>query len=391
MKQTTSISIGIVADDLTSATDGAAPFFGKVSAPLIMRSLDSPQDQAVVSIDTNSRALSAKEAGDATATAISVLKDRFILFKTIDSTLRGHISEESAAAFRASGRRKLVIAPAFPDAGRMTVGGVQLVNGIPVSQSDYGRDPVHPARTSSIADLIEPSLGRSVVLAKDASDEPRSIEDADILILDADSQQTLNQQVARLPDPGDVLWVGSPGLAIALAALLPAAVINDATPDTMSGRVLIVAGSANPVTHAQCDLLQAQGISVIAHMADAPADARLACLRAPLARRTDPAALLDQLAGDASMAVTQYGYDTVIATGGETMASILDRLGVTGFTLIGELEPGFPVGRAARADGSRFVIAMKAGGFGSPTTLLRAVETLSGAAISGKALCDVRS
>jgi uncharacterized protein YgbK (DUF1537 family) len=391
MKQTTSISIGIVADDLTSATDGAAPFFGKVSAPLIMRSLDSPQDQAVVSIDTNSRALSAKEAGDATATAISVLKDRFILFKTIDSTLRGHISEEIAAAFRASGRRKLVIAPAFPDAGRLTVGGVQLVNGIPVSQSDYGRDPVHPARTSSIADLIEPSLGRSVVLAKDASDEPRSIEDADILILDAESQQTLNRQVARLPDPGDVLWVGSPGLAIALAALLPAVVVNDATPDTMSGRVLIVAGSANPVTHAQCDLLQAQGISVIAHMADASTDAHLACLRAPLARQTDPTALLTQLTREASIAVMHHGYDTVIATGGETMTAILDGLGVTGFTLIGELEPGFPVGRAARADGSPLVVAMKAGGFGSPTTLLRAVETLSGAAISGKALCDVRS
>jgi len=388
MNKTSHISVGIVADDLTSATDGAAPFLGKAGAH-ILRSPSAAPDRTVVAIDTNSRALAADKAAVATATAISAVKDRSILFKTIDSTLRGHLGEEIAAAFQASGRAKLVVAPAFPETGRLTDGGIQMVHGVPVSKSDYGRDPVHPARRSSIAELIDPSLGRVVVVAKDQ--ETGAIDEADVLILDADSQETLNRQVARFPDPGDILWAGSPGLALALAARMPAAATSDTMADLKAQRVLIVAGSANPVTHAQCDALRAQGTPVVGQMAEAPADACIVCLRAPFTRRTDSAILLTELAGEASTSIMQHRYDAVIATGGETMAAILNRLGITGFTLIGEVEPGFPVGRAAQANGSPLVIAMKAGGFGSPDTLLHAAKVLSGAAISGKALPDVRS
>ncbi|TIN05363.1 MAG: four-carbon acid sugar kinase family protein, partial [Mesorhizobium sp.] len=106
---------------------------------------------------------------------------------------------------------RLVIAPAFPEAGRLTVGGIQTVNGIPVSQSVYGRDPVHPAGTSHIADLVDPSLGIPIILAANSSGDAAT--KASILILDADSQDILNRQVASIPDPETVLWVGSPGLA----------------------------------------------------------------------------------------------------------------------------------------------------------------------------------
>ena len=125
--------------------------------------------RTVVSIDTNSRASAIWQATKATADAVSALSNARLLFKTIDSTLRGHIRVEVAAAFRASGRSRLVIAPAFPEAGRLTVGGIQTVGGIPVSQSVYGRDPVHPAGTSHIADLIDPSLGTPIILAPNSS------------------------------------------------------------------------------------------------------------------------------------------------------------------------------------------------------------------------------
>ena len=133
MKQNTSLLVGIIADDLTSATDGAAAFLAKGHAPLIKRNADGPENGAVVSIDTNSRASAIQQATKATADAVSALSSARLLFKTINSTLRGHIRVEVAAAFRASGRSRLVIAPAFPEAGRLTVGGIQTVNGIPVS------------------------------------------------------------------------------------------------------------------------------------------------------------------------------------------------------------------------------------------------------------------
>lgn len=355
--------------------------------PLIKRNADGPGIGAVVSIDTNSRASAVSEATKATADAVSALSSARLLFKTIDSTLRGHIRLEVAAAFRASGRSRLVIAPAFPAAGRLTVGGIQTVNGIPVSQSVYGFDPVHPAGTSHIANLIDPSLGRPIILARDSGDAASS---ASILILDADSQDVLNRQVASIPDPETVLWVGSPGLAIALARLVPAVLDERPATGNAAGRMVIVAGSANPVTHAQCKILREQGVPVVTNLADAPGDARVICLRAPLQRQANASAVMADLAGQAAAAIARHDYDAVIATGGETMAAILDRLGVSRFFLTRELEPGFPVGRAERADETSLTIAMKAGGFGSPSALLDAARDLLAKPLSRKVLIHER-
>lgn len=389
MEQNTSPLVGIVADDLTSATDGAAPFLANGHAPLVARHADVLGNRAVVSIDTDSRASNVSQAARATAAAVSALSNARFLVKTVDSTLRGHIRAEVAAAFRASGRTRLVMAPAFPEAGRLTIDGIQTVSGVPVSESDYGRDPVHPALTSCIADLIDPSLGQPVVLDRSGSGD--AAMSASILILDADRQDGLNRQVARIPDPETVLWVGSPGIAIALASLIPARAGLSSTMAGTARRVLIVAGSANPVTHAQCDVLRAQGVPVVTDMSNAPAGARILCIRAPQQRQQKADAVLAALAEQAATALVRSGYDTVIATGGETMAAILDRLAINRFVLTGQLEAGFSVGQAELANGTPLTLAMKAGGFGSPSTLLRVVRTLSGPTLSRKVLVDDRS
>uniref|UniRef100_UPI001952EA7D hypothetical protein n=1 Tax=Stenotrophomonas maltophilia TaxID=40324 RepID=UPI001952EA7D len=73
----------------------------------------------------------------------------------------------------------------------------------------------------------------------------------------------LNATVAAIPDPASVLWIGSPGLAIALAATLPRAPAKKSDTDATVENVLIVAGSSNPVTHAQCEALRVHGIVVV--------------------------------------------------------------------------------------------------------------------------------
>jgi uncharacterized protein YgbK (DUF1537 family) len=377
MTQILSNRVGIVADDLTSATDGAAPFLAKGYTPLITRHCTASMRASVVSIDTHGRAATATQAAMSVASAIRALCDCSILLKTIDSTLRGHIHEEIVAAFKASGRNRLIIAPAFPDAGRLTVNGIQIVHGIPVSDSDYGSDPAHPAKTSRIADLIDLSLGLPVVLALDASHKViAQAARARIVILDANSQETLNRQVACIPDPEAVLWVGSPGLAIALASLVPGTLRESPVGNDVIRRALIVAGSANPVTHAQCDALRVAKIPVLTNLANARRDAPVLCLCAPQERQQDANAVLGIMAEQAASLLARQDYGLVIATGGETMSAILDYLGISRFILTHELEPGFPVGLAEHEDGTRLTIAMKAGGFGNPATLLHAVDAL---------------
>lgn len=333
--------VGILADDLTSAADGAGPFVGRGLSVLVGRSCLPTASADVFAIDTGSRS-----AGTGTAIALTEkfstsLKSAEILYKTVDSTLRGHVRAEIGAALKASGRKKLVFAPAFPDAGRVTRNGIQLVDGVPVDQSAYARDPVHPATMSILADLV-PSDARSVVL------------------LDAETQHDLDTQIAAIPDPHDVLWVGSPGMAQALATRITKE--RPLVIPTTSRKVLVVVGSANPVSHDQCDRVEkVSGITV---------------LRTPVARVQDSSATLHNLVQAAIRALETGDFGAVIATGGDTMEAILDGLGVHSFALCCEVEAGFPVGLSEHA-GQPLILGMKAGGFGSADTLANAVKYLT--------------
>jgi uncharacterized protein YgbK (DUF1537 family) len=54
--------VGILADDLTSAADGAAPFVARGQRAMIGRRRMPPPDSMVVAIDSGSRSLSARQA-----------------------------------------------------------------------------------------------------------------------------------------------------------------------------------------------------------------------------------------------------------------------------------------------------------------------------------------
>lgn len=372
--------IGIVADDLTSAADGAAAFLARGYAPLVCRQEHLATRELLVSIDTGSRMLDAAAAEKATGRTIAALARRTTLYKTIDSTLRGHIRSEIAAAFRASGRKYLVIAPAFPAAGRTTVGGIQLLDGVPVANTTYGSDPMHPADTSAIRGLIEPGLGRVAVVPADLAEAGIAghIAGAPVVILDATSQATLNRRVAALAPRGSTLWVGSPGMAEALATIVPSAPATHTPQENKLARVLVLVGSANPVSHEQCDRLASAGIPVTGRSAEIDIEASVACLRAPQGRSADPSTVLTTLINEALTTLSRQRYDAVIATGGETMNALMERLSIRSFTLLREIEPGFPLGRAQFPSGRVLLLAMKAGGFGSAETLRHAADTILG-------------
>jgi len=67
-------------------------------------------------------------------------------------------------------------------------------------------------------------------------------------------------------------------------------------------------------------------------------------------------------------------FDALVATGGSTAIAVSRRLGASGMKLDDEVEEGVPVGTLIGP--SPYRIVTKAGGFGSPDTLVRAVEML---------------
>ena len=89
-----------------------------------------------------------------------------------DSTLRGHYPLEPTVIAdvlaRQAGVRTdaVVIVPAFPDAGRITIGGVHYTRGpdgtvVPVAETEFARDATFGFRSSALADYVEEkSAGR---------------------------------------------------------------------------------------------------------------------------------------------------------------------------------------------------------------------------------------
>jgi uncharacterized protein YgbK (DUF1537 family) len=295
----------------------------------------------VCSFNAATRSLAATQAGARMERFARDLRHAPFLFKTVDSTLRGHVREEIAGALRGSGRRRLVFAPAFPDAGRTTVQGIQLLDGVPVHQSRYGQDPVHPARVSELRDLLPDTAGTA-------------------MLFDACTQDDLDRCVAGVAHPDEVLWVGSPGLARALARRVGTGEPAGAAPAASDGAALVVVGSANEISHRQAAAIR---------------DGTAKVLLSPRDRKGDPAAVLAHLVDEAAAQLATGRFGVLIATGGDTMDAILTRMGTRSIRLLGEVEPGFPFGLAEIA-GRPVLLAMKAGGFGDDRTLARAARHL---------------
>jgi uncharacterized protein YgbK (DUF1537 family) len=345
MRTTHQPSIAVLADDLTSAADGAAPFVARGLTASIGRGQLPGHAAAVVAVDSGSRSATSSQASERVAQLTGRLATRAVLYKTVDSTLRGHITEELEACFAASGRKSLVFAPAFPQAGRTTVGGIQLVDGIPVSETAYGHDPMHPARHSALVELI-----------------PACIEN--VTLLDAVTQEELDSKIASIEDPESILWVGSPGMAGALSRRFAPAKTLPPLFDGISSDVLVVIGSANLRSHRQADQLQeVRGVML---------------LRTSRAREPDSVAVLRRISEDAARQLQDPRFGALIATGGDTMDAVLDLLDVREFEILQEIDPGFPLGHARLGDGRSLLLAMKAGGFGSDDALERAVARIRG-------------
>src|ERR671917_2986540 len=129
------MDVAIIADDLTGAADsGVQLVHSGYRTAVVFRGAPIPpsDDLDAVAVDTNSRPLPAGFAAKRGVESGHALRESRIVYKKIDSTLRGPIGAELAAALAATRRSKALIAPAFPSTGRETKGGTQFVHGVPV-------------------------------------------------------------------------------------------------------------------------------------------------------------------------------------------------------------------------------------------------------------------
>ncbi|MFN8614968.1 MAG: four-carbon acid sugar kinase family protein [Vampirovibrionales bacterium] len=165
--------IGLIADDLTGACDAALPFLNagagvwlynqtlhQESTELRLPEASPQLSNAVLAINGASRHLDAPDILDHLKPICSALQQAGLerLYVKIDSTLRGPVGAFCHAIRHHWGADLAVVVPALPSNQRQTIGGYHLVNGLPVEQSEAGRDPRTPVVHSHISTVLKTSL-----------------------------------------------------------------------------------------------------------------------------------------------------------------------------------------------------------------------------------------
>jgi D-threonate/D-erythronate kinase len=401
----------ILADDLTGAADCAIAFAGKRHSAVVTwgeagdaRHRASP----VLAYDAASRRLDARAAAGRHADVIERLSEPGrLLFKKIDSTLRGQPAAEIAAAL--GHRRKSrsapafgILAPAFPATGRSTIDGRVLVNGRALEQAEvWQRDHTYP--NADLVDVLATAgiRGKKIALATVRGHDLRATlaklaaEGDLVAICDAETDHDLHLIAeASLPASPSTFFIGSAGLARALAGFAPGDAAEPLRFVTSPYGSLIVVGSLAAVSRSAKRELEATG--TVAHF-PVTAEALLnggvnqTSFAGDVMKRLSCGgdALIEMMMNDdldlslgprlsVSLADALQSVVPAIgafaATGGETAAALLSRFGVNGIRLADEVEPGVSLGLTL---GNLSVpVATKAGAFGDKLSLVRISERL---------------
>lgn len=375
------VLVGIQADDLTGACDTGAPFAARGLDTRVLLAagagpLDEDPDPAVLAIDTESRGLpgpAARARAQAAAARLARARPR-VLYKKLDSTLRGAVAAELLGVLEGAALGTVLLAPAFPAQRRTVVDGGLRVDGRPAAEAPAVADPAAPRTGASVLALAVDggavptgALPLLTVRAGAAAVAARldrfAATGGRVLVGDAETADDL-ATLAAGSEGRPVLLAGSAGLATALAERLVPSGQPPARDVGLRRPLLVVAGSVHPATRVQLERLgQRDGLAVIAPPGTAGAhDAE--------ARRTVAA----RLAAAARARIERDPPGVLVLTGGETAVAVLRALGARGVRVVGEVEPG--LARATLLDGpfAGLPVVTKAGGFGDADTLVRLWE-----------------
>ncbi|SPE19442.1 putative Type III effector Hrp-dependent outers [Candidatus Sulfotelmatomonas gaucii] len=343
--------IVVLADDLTGACDSAAAFLrsGRTVRVWFGTTVQFSAPETVQAFNTDSRSLPSHRAARAVSRAVEDLGSdpNSLFFKKVDSAARGPFAAEILAAHRALGTRAILLAPAFPSAGRTVRDGVLHIEDAASFPADI-----------FLADLFPASARDQIACVANPSELAPAIDSGKTILLCNSTTQADLEAIARAAQelPG-LLYAGSAGLAQALASLsklnLPYAFIPPVS------CALLIAGSPHPMTKLQLETLDRDrfpGLRVL----NLPSAFRAGARIRSAFRSSSPEAL--------------------ILTGGETALRAAEALEAHSFILQGEIAPGIPWGLVQGGVAHGCVVITKSGGFGAPTVFNEILSAFRGPA-----------
>lgn len=372
-------SIAVLADDLTGSAEIAA--IGKkhsLPSRIFASTAQRRPIGAGLSVhDTDSRLLTAGEAAQRIENVVGTLGDTgsTFIFKKTDSVLRGNVVAETVALARAAGRSRILLAPANPSLGRTISKGQYFIQGVPISETAFARDPHHPAKSSSIVQLLGPSPDWPVTVVAAGSPLPKH----GIIV----GEVTTSADVAHWASCLDRDTLAAGGAEFFQACLKQLGLAPEPTslPD-FSGPALIITGSLTParetlLAHASSSNWPVHTLTNdIASLSRALAKNRIVLVQSPKTALDDHAIAL-RIRGDFGLLVrnllSQISLGHVVVEGGATAAAISDTNGWTSFDVAGEWAPGVIALRPTQAQ--QLLYSIKPGSYTWPENLWRQLDS----------------
>ena len=392
----------ILADDLSGAADCAVPFArgGFGAEVLLQPDLVAQSEASVVAVDLNTRELTPGQAVQATARAIKLIPaaSDTVWYRKIDSTLRGNVGPDVLATWRRMRHKRLILcAPAFPDTGRTTINGEVLVYGSPL-----GRDQKPKSLSELFTEVGLPTRLVSLEEVRSGSEQIvnhlKNHSEVTAVLFDAQTNADLSIIAqAGLELSQEIIFVGSAGLSHQIAALWAGRDECPTPPGPRNGQfpdrpILIVIGSKSSVSRAQfAHLSTASGMDLLSVSISAfqteNDPAIVSALNQALATRRDLAItteLTESISDENGGALMRSlgttlrpfldRFSALILTGGETARGVLVQSQICHLRMLNELEAGVTL--SISVSKPELPIVIKAGSFGTPATLMNALEFL---------------
>lgn len=406
------VKLLIIADDFTGALDTGVQFAVNGTPTLVVtdREIDfdsvNPEIRVLV-LDAETRHLDAEQAYRIVYDAVARAGKAGVpyIYKKTDSALRGNIGAELAALYDLSENGRVHFVPAFPRMGRVTKDGVHYVDGIPVGESVFGKDPFEPVRASFIPEIISGQSGPPVRLIKKMIPGEKSSQKG-VLVYDTETDEQMTEIAESLYGQKELgFCAGCAGFASVLPGILGLSGEPERLP-LLSPRLLVACGSVNPITVTQLDRAEEAGVPRIRLNArqkldpDWPEGAEASeciCNWGALCVENS-ACILDSNDSPGDQGTEDYvkGYGisrrkarqsiaaniggmvkrlldggldaTLLITGGDTLKGFLEQVGISKLRPICEVTPG-AVLSGFTYKGKTYYVISKSGGFGKESLI----------------------
>ncbi len=350
--------IVVFADDFSGAAEIAGIGYGFGLKVQLQLELDPDADADLIVYCTNTRELSEKGAIDKLSRDVEQVcksEHEFLIFKKIDSALRGHVLPEAEVFSDSLSFQRVFFLPANPSHKRIVREGIYYINDTKLAESKFRLDPVFPAKHSTVVKILENRV--------EFVNELEKLPDKGLITLDITSSADIHRVISRMDFRSDLL-VGAGDTFRTFLEVLGFKERNNKVNWVPHDYSLIVNGSTIQKEYSGqkvyrdfqigpliTDLLYKDGFkkifvdSVRSHMIERSCVQLLVGEIAYKKSAPDMHKVIEQILSSITSEVieeTDFSIDLYL-TGGSTAYAVIQKLRITSFIVEGELSPGVVV------------------------------------------------